>query len=91
MNILALESSCDETAAAVVRDGRELLSNRIASQADEQFATEVFRQCVGGLFFHRYISSAIGDPQGYKIINSLFLASCTVFVFDVCLFLFRRA
>ena len=35
MNILALESSCDETAAAVVRDGRELLSNRIASQADE--------------------------------------------------------
>ena len=35
MNILALESSCDETAAAVVRDGRELLSNVIASQADE--------------------------------------------------------
>ncbi len=35
MNILALESSCDETAAAVVRDGRILLSNCIASQADE--------------------------------------------------------
>ncbi len=35
MNILALESSCDETAAAVVRDGREVLSNCIASQADE--------------------------------------------------------
>ena len=35
MNILALESSCDETAAAVVRDGREVLSNVIASQADE--------------------------------------------------------
>ena len=35
MNILALESSCDETAAAVVRDGRVMLSNRIASQADE--------------------------------------------------------
>lgn len=35
MNILALESSCDETAAAVVRDGREVLSNIIASQADE--------------------------------------------------------
>ncbi len=35
MNILALESSCDETAAAVVRDGREILSNIIASQADE--------------------------------------------------------
>lgn len=35
MNILALESSCDETAAAVVRDGRCVLSNIIASQADE--------------------------------------------------------
>lgn len=35
MNILALESSCDETAAAVVRDGRVVLSNCIASQAAE--------------------------------------------------------
>lgn len=34
MNILALESSCDETAAAVVRDGRTVLSSVIASQAD---------------------------------------------------------
>lgn len=34
MLILALESSCDETAAAVVRDGREILSNLISSQID---------------------------------------------------------
>lgn len=34
MLLLALESSCDETAAAVVRDGREILSNLIASQVD---------------------------------------------------------
>ncbi len=34
MNILAFESSCDETAAAVVRDGRTILSNLIASSAD---------------------------------------------------------
>jgi len=34
MNILALESSCDETAAAVVRDGRTILSSVIASSAD---------------------------------------------------------
>lgn len=32
MLLLALESSCDETAAAVVRDGRTVLSNVIASQ-----------------------------------------------------------
>ncbi|HEY5672477.1 MAG TPA: tRNA (adenosine(37)-N6)-threonylcarbamoyltransferase complex transferase subunit TsaD [Malonomonas sp.] len=34
MLLLALESSCDETAVAVVRDGREILSNLIASQID---------------------------------------------------------
>lgn len=32
MNILAIETSCDETAAAIVRDGQETLSNVIASQ-----------------------------------------------------------
>lgn len=34
VTILAIESSCDETAAAVVRNGREVLSNIIASQID---------------------------------------------------------
>ena len=34
MTILGIESSCDETAAAVVSDGRELLSNVIESQID---------------------------------------------------------
>lgn len=33
MNILAIETSCDETSAAVVRDGRFVLSNIVASQA----------------------------------------------------------
>lgn len=32
--ILAIETSCDETAAAVLRDGRDLLSNVVASQID---------------------------------------------------------
>lgn len=32
MLILAIETSCDETAAAVVRDGRELLSSVVSSQ-----------------------------------------------------------
>ncbi|MBE6991680.1 MAG: tRNA (adenosine(37)-N6)-threonylcarbamoyltransferase complex transferase subunit TsaD [Ruminococcaceae bacterium] len=34
MNILAIESSCDETAVAVVKDGRTVLSDAILSQAD---------------------------------------------------------
>ena len=34
MNILAIESSCDETAVAIVRDGREILTDCIASQVE---------------------------------------------------------
>ena len=34
ITILAIESSCDETAAAVVRNGRTVLSNIISSQID---------------------------------------------------------
>ena len=34
VKILAIESSCDETAAAVVRNGREVLSNIISSQIE---------------------------------------------------------
>lgn len=32
--ILSIESSCDETAAAIIKDGREVLSNVISSQID---------------------------------------------------------
>ena len=32
--ILGIESSCDETAAAIVRDGCEVLSNVVATQHD---------------------------------------------------------
>ncbi len=35
MKILGIESSCDETAASVVEDGRTVLSNVIASQVEE--------------------------------------------------------
>ena len=34
VNILGIETSCDETAAGVVADGRVLMSNVISSQID---------------------------------------------------------
>lgn len=34
MNILAFETSCDETAVAILKDGRNVLSNQVFSQAD---------------------------------------------------------
>ena len=35
MKILGIESSCDETAASIVEDGKKVLSNIVASQIDE--------------------------------------------------------
>lgn len=34
MNILAIETSCDETAAAIIQDGQTILSNIVVSQID---------------------------------------------------------
>ena len=34
MMVLGIESSCDETAAAVVQDGKTILSSVVASQVD---------------------------------------------------------
>ncbi len=42
-HILGIETSCDETSAAVVQDGRTILSNVVASQAD-------FHAQYGGVF-----------------------------------------
>ncbi len=35
MNILGIETSCDETSASIVRDGREILSNVVATSLKE--------------------------------------------------------
>ena len=42
--ILAIESSCDETAAAVVKNGRQVLSNVISSQIDLHYMVVWFRK-----------------------------------------------
>ena len=46
--ILAIETSCDETAAAVVENGRKILSNVIASQVDihAEFGGRLPRSCL---------------------------------------------
>ena len=44
ITILAIESSCDETAAAVVRGGREILSNVISSQIELHYMEGLFRR-----------------------------------------------
>ena len=48
--ILAIESSCDETAAAVVRNGREVLSNVISDRSPYS----LWRRCAGDRFQETY-------------------------------------
>jgi N6-L-threonylcarbamoyladenine synthase len=58
MRILAIESSCDETAAAVVEDGRSVLSSVIASQVEQhivyggvvpEIAGRMHTECISGV------------------------------------------
>ncbi len=58
MKILAIESSCDETAASVVEDGRTVLSNVVASQVKEhiiyggvvpEIASRMHAQAISGV------------------------------------------
>ena len=65
MKILAIESSCDETAAAVVEDGRKVLSSVIASQVKEhiiyggvvpEIASRMHAQAISGV-----VSKALTD------------------------------
>ena len=67
MKILAIESSCDETAAAVVEDGRKVLSSVIASQVSEhiiyggvvpEIASRMHAQAISGV-----VSKALGDAR----------------------------
>lgn len=67
MKILAIESSCDETAAAVVEDGRKILSSVIASQVSEhiiyggvvpEIASRMHAQAISGV-----VTKAMSDAE----------------------------
>lgn len=67
MKILAIESSCDETAAAVVEDGRKVLSSVIASQVKEhivyggvvpEIASRMHTQAISGV-----VAKALDDAK----------------------------
>lgn len=76
MKILAIESSCDETAAAVVEDGRKVLSNVVASQVKEhiiyggvvpEIASRMHVQAVSGV-----VSKALSDAEAsYSDIDAI--------------------
>lgn len=57
MYILAIESSCDETAAAVIRDGREIISSVVATQIEEH---KLYGGVVPEIASRRHCESIVG-------------------------------
>ncbi len=57
MQILSIESSCDETAAAVIRDGREIVSSVVATQIEEH---RLYGGVVPEIASRRHCESIIG-------------------------------
>ena len=48
MYILGIETSCDETAASIVKNGTEIVSNVVASQINKP--KTIWRRCSGNCF-----------------------------------------
>lgn len=57
MKILSIESSCDETAAAVVEDGRRVLSSIVASQVEEH---KIYGGVVPEIASRRHVEAVSG-------------------------------
>ncbi|MBR3150222.1 MAG: tRNA (adenosine(37)-N6)-threonylcarbamoyltransferase complex transferase subunit TsaD [Eubacterium sp.] len=70
MKILGIESSCDETAAAVVEDGRRVLSNVIATSLEEH---KLYGGVVPEIASRRHAESISGVVK-----EALSQAECTV-------------
>src|SRR5574340_272804 len=80
MLVLGIESSCDETAAAVVRDGQFLLSNVVASQIDihskyggvvPEVASRKHAESIGPVIFKALEDAevSLGDLSGIAVTN----------------------
>lgn len=70
MKILGIESSCDETAAAVVEDGRKVLSNVIATSLEEH---KLYGGVVPEIASRRHAESISG-----VVSEALSQANCTI-------------
>ncbi len=68
MKILAIETSCDETAAAVVEDGRKVLSSVVASQVEEHI---IYGGVVPEIASRRHTEAICGVAR-----NALLQAGC---------------
>ena len=74
MKILAIESSCDETAAAVVENGRNVISNIVASQVEEH---KLYGGVVPEIASRRHAEAIVGVVD-----EAIKTANCTLDAID---------
>ena len=74
LTVLAIESSCDETACAIVRNGREVVSNVVATQIEihrrfggvvPEIASRNHTLAIETVVKVNVVSAT--DPDGFKI------------------------
>src|SRR6266568_2660284 len=75
MITLGIETSCDETAAAIVRDGHELLSNVVRSQID--LIIPVIEEALQKAHLAWGDIDAIGIANGPGLVGSLLIGTLT--------------
>ena len=73
MKILAIESSCDETACAVIEDGRKIISSVIATQIDEH---KLYGGVVPEIASRRHCENIIGVCEEALEQASMTLSEC---------------
>lgn len=73
MKILAIESSCDETACAVVEDGRTILSSVVATQIDEH---KLYGGVVPEIASRRHCENIVGVCDEALVQAGLSLEQC---------------
>ena len=85
--VLGIESSCDETACAVVKNGREVLSDVIASQADfhEQFGGVVPELASRLISMSSSVESFPNLPQGCTLTLSILRSARLCLMLNVLL------
>ena len=63
MYVLGIESTCDETAAAIVEDGRKVISNVISTSVKEQ-------ALYGGVDFRKPVEYGLKGPPVIVVVKS---------------------
>ena len=77
VRILALETSCDETAASIVENGRTIISNVVFGKLFTNFAAKLAAVAIGAVLYYVVIQVVLWlglDTNLLKLLSALVVA-----------------